>query len=252
MTTSHILQYTTHDQVAIITMNRPDKRNAVNLEMRQALFAAWEEFENDSALRVAILTGAGDRSFCAGRDLSENNGVSQKVFLPILGDNVSVTKPVIAAVNGSALGGGWFFTQMCDLVVAADHAVFGMPESKVGRAPAWAAWLHGVIPQKMIMELLLTGDPISAQRAKEIGFVNHVVPAGELMDKAMQLAQAVVATAPLSAAACKATVYAAAEMGRAAALQTAFHIMEPLYDSEDAKEGMRAFQEKRTPKWTGR
>ncbi|CFP47755.1 carnitinyl-CoA dehydratase [Bordetella pertussis] len=138
MNTSPTVRFETREQIAIITLNRPDKRNAINLEMRQALIAAWERFENDAALRVAILTGAGERSFSAGRDLSENTDLSQKTFLPILGDNVQASKPVIAAVNGAALGGGWFFTQMCDLVVAADHAVFGMPESKVGRAPAWA------------------------------------------------------------------------------------------------------------------
>ncbi|MGP1614494.1 MAG: enoyl-CoA hydratase/isomerase family protein [Pollutimonas bauzanensis] len=239
-------------QIAVITMNRPEKRNAINLAMREGLLAAWSRFETDPALRVAILTGAGDRSFSAGRDLSEDTEISQKTFLPILGDNVTVAKPVIAAVNGSALGGGWFFAQMCDLVVAADHAVFGMPESKVGRGPAWAAWLAGVIPQKMTLELLLTGDPIAAHRAAEIGFVNHVVPTAQLMAKAMELARAIVATAPLSAAACKEMVYASAEMGRAAALRTAFHIMEPVYQSEDADEGVLAFREKRAPRWTGR
>ncbi|AWP75204.1 enoyl-CoA hydratase/isomerase family protein [Bordetella bronchiseptica] len=252
MNTSPTVRFETREQIAIITLNRPDKRNAINLEMRQALIAAWERFENDAALRVAILTGAGERSFSAGRDLSENTDLSQKTFLPILGDNVQASKPVIAAVNGAALGGGWFFTQMCDLVVAADHAVFGMPESKVGRAPAWAVWLQGVIPQKLVLELLLTGNSIGAQRAAEIGFVNHVVPAAQLMDKAMELARAIVATAPLSAAACKEMVYAAAEMGRGAALRTAFHILEPLYRSEDAREGALAFREKRAPRWSGR
>ncbi|MGE0154588.1 MAG: enoyl-CoA hydratase/isomerase family protein [Reyranellaceae bacterium] len=239
------------DGVATITMNRPKKMNAINNEMREGLLQAWERVEADPDIRVAILTGAGPRAFCAGRDLAAATG-AQTQFLPFLGDNVSVGKPVIAAVNGLAYGGGWFFVQMCDIAVAAENATFALPEARFGRAPHWGAWLHGMVPQKVALELLLTGNAISAQRAYEIGLVNHVVPADQLMAKARQLAADIVACAPLSVQGAKAMVYAAAEMGRGAALRTAQQIFARAYDSEDAREGAAAFKEGRKPVWRGK
>lgn len=254
--TEEAILFETFGSVAVVTLNRPEQRNAINTAVREGLFAAWERFERDDALNVAILTAAGDQAFCAGLDLKEADALSLKLpprgFLPVLGDNVHVSKPVIAAVNGSAFAGGWMFAQMCDLCVAAEHATFGITEAKVGRGMPWGAPLAGMLPQRIVMELLLTGDPISAQRAREIGFVNHVVPFDALMPKAMELAERIAGNAPLTVRAARELVYLSAEMGRSAALRAAHHLFVPVYMSDDATEGPRAFRERRKPEWKGR
>lgn len=245
------LLFTVDGAVATITLNRPTKMNAIDNDMRERMLLAWQQVESDPAIRVAILTGTGDRAFCAGRDLAAAVG-AQTQFLPVLGDNVTVSKPVIAAVNGLAYGGGWFLVQMCDLAVAADTARFALPEARFGRAPHWGAWLHGMIPQKVALELLMTGNPITARRACEIGLVNHVVPADQVLARTRQLAADIVAAAPLSVLGAKEMVYLAAEMGRSAALRMATRVFSRVYDSEDAREGATAFKEGRKPVWRGR
>lgn len=249
------LLYEVRDGVAIITINRPAKRNAINRAVREGMFAAFAEFDKSDA-RVAIITGAGDAAFCAGMDLVEaaelGVGVPPPGYFPVLGDNVKMDKPVIAAVNGLALAGGWMMAQMCDLCIAADHATFGITEARVGRGMPWATPLIHMIPQRIAMEILLTGVPITAQRAREIGFVNHVVPAAELMPRAMEMALLIAQNAPLTVKAAKASLMAATEMGRSAALKEATAIFAPVYQSEDALEGPRAFREKRKPLWKGR
>ncbi len=248
--------YEVRGQVAIVTINRPEARNAINSGVREGLFAAWERFERDREVRVAVLTGAGDKAFCAGADLKEMSqkklGNLPRNFLPTLNVNVHLTKPVIAAVNGVAYAGGWALVQMCDLVVAAETARFAITEAKVGRGMPWAIPLTHMIPQKVLLEILLTGDPISAQRAYEIGFVNHVVPADQVLPKALALAETIAENAPLTVAAAKEMVYLATDMGRAAGLEAARHLFEHVYRSEDAQEGPRAFAEKRKPQWRGR
>jgi enoyl-CoA hydratase/carnithine racemase len=238
--------------VAVITLNRPEKRNVVNTAMRDAVLSAWRRFEADPAARVAILTGAGDKAFCAGRDLSEAASGHGHGFIPILRDEVSVTKPVIAAVNGAALGGGCFLALSCDLCVAAEHASFALTEARVGRAPIYAFWLNGVIPQKVALEMSMTGNPVDASRAYALGLVNHVVPATGLMDRAMALAGDLCAAAPLSVAATKAMLYETAGLDAASALELALARFKPVFESEDANEGILAFREKRPPHWKGR
>jgi enoyl-CoA hydratase/carnithine racemase len=244
--------YETRDQIAVITLNRPEKRNVVNTAMRDGVLEAWQRFDADPAVRVAILTAAGDKAFCAGRDLGEAASGHGHGFIPILRDEVSVTKPVIAAVNGAALGGGCFLAISCDLCVAAEHASFALTEVRVGRAPIYAFWLNGAIPQKVALEMAMTGNPIDARRAYELGLVNHVVPASELMDKAMALATDLCAAAPLSVAATKAMIYDTAGLDTVSALEMALARFEPVFESDDAMEGMRAFREKRPAQWTGR
>jgi enoyl-CoA hydratase len=244
------------DGIAVITIDRPQQRNAINRGVNEGLRQAFDRFEKDAALRVAILTGSGDKAFCAGMDLKEAAAMQLRVpprdFLPVLGDTIHVTKPVIAAVNGVAYAGGWLFAQMCDLCIAADHAVFGITEAKVGRGMPWAAPLTRMLPQRIVMELLLTGQPLTAQRAYELGYVNAVVPLAELRAKAMEMARAIAANAPLTVKAARELVYLSGEMGRSAGLRAAQHLFESVYLSEDAQEGPRAFAEKRPPKWTGR
>jgi enoyl-CoA hydratase/carnithine racemase len=163
-----------------------------------------------------------------------------------------VSKPVIAAVNGVAIAGGWVFAQMCDLCIAADHAVFGITEAKVGRGMPWAAPLIHMLPQRIVMELLLTAQPLSAQRAHELGYVNAVVPLGQLRERAFEMARTIAANAPLTVKAARELVYLSTEMAPTAGHPAAHHLFESVYLSEDAQEGPRAFAETRPPNWQGR
>jgi enoyl-CoA hydratase/carnithine racemase len=155
-------------------------------------------------------------------------------------------------VNGVAFAGGFLLAQMCDLCIAAGHARFAITEARVGRGTPWAAPLPWLVPPRIAMELLLTGMPITAQRAYEIGLVNAVVPLSDLRDATARLAGTIATNAPLSVRAAKATVYLAAELARSAAFEEAERIWDPVYRSEDAQEGPRAFSEKRAPQWRGR
>ena len=244
------------DGIAVITLNRPESRNALSREVREALAASWERFEGDAACRIAILTGAGEKSFCAGGDLKEMVETGMKVpardFIPIPYDNLELTKPTIAAVNGFAFAGGWLIAQACDLCVASTSAKFAITEVKVGRGSPWAAPLIHMIPQRIMMEIILTGKPITAQRAYEIGLVNRLAEPEALMHAAIALAHEVLEGAPLSVKAGRETVMLATEMGRAAALQAGRAAHELVYNSEDAQEGPQAFAQRRKPEWKGR
>jgi len=248
--------YEVRDRVAWVTINRPEARNALNKAARDGMRAAWERFNADETAAVAVLTGAGDKAFCAGGDLKEMADTSLKVpprdFMVYLNRTLKVEKPVIAAVNGLAYAGGFLLAQQVDLVVAADHARFAITEAKVGRGSPWAAPLGWLMPPRVAMEMLMTGDPISAQRAYELGLVNRVVPAEDLVAETQKLASTIAGNAPLSVRAGKALVYASAEMGWSAALDTGDRIYEQVYLSEDGQEGPAAFKEKRKPVWKGR
>jgi enoyl-CoA hydratase/carnithine racemase len=244
------------DGIAVITLNRPQTRNALGTDIRAGLFAAWDRFERDPALRVAILTGAGDKAFCAGGDLKEmvehRLAVPPRDMFPVPGDNIELTKPTIAAVNGIAFAGGWMIAQACDLCVASTRAQFAITEVKVGRSSPWATPLIHMIPQRVMMEIVLTGKPISAQRAYEIGLVNRLAEPDDLMAAAVALAADILDGAPLSVRAAREMVMLSTEMGRAAALRAARQVSESAYRSDDAQEGPRAFAEKRRPQWKGR
>lgn len=244
------------DGIAILTIDRPEQRNALSAEVRAGLFAAWERFEHDPALRVAILTGAGERAFCAGGDLKEmverQLRVPPRAMFPVPYENLRLSKPTIAAVNGVAFAGGWMIAQACDLCVASTTAKFGITEVKVGRGSPWAAPLIHMIPQRIMMEIILTGKPITAQRAYEIGLVNRLAEPADLMDAAIALALEILEGAPLSVQAGRDTVMLSTEMGRADAIEAAWAAHENCYNSEDAQEGPRAFAEKRKPEWKGR
>jgi enoyl-CoA hydratase/carnithine racemase len=243
------------DGIAVITLNRPEARNALGKDIRAGLFSAWDRFERDPALRVAILTGSGDKAFCAGGDLKEMTelrlAVPPRDMFPVPGDNIELTKPTIAAVNGVAFAGGWMIAQACDLCVASTRAQFAITEVKVGRSSPWAAPLIHMIPQRIMMEIVLTGKPITAQRAYEIGLVNRLAEPEGLMAAALALATEILDGAPLSVQAAREMVMLSTEMGRSAALRVARKVSERAYLSSDAQEGPQAFAAKRRPLWKG-
>ena len=248
--------YAVADGIATITIDRPEAMNAINQGVRDGLWAAFRDFvANDEAL-VAILTATGEKVFCAGADLKEMSDSGLKVpppdFLPYLNRNLMTDKPVIAAVNGLAYAGGFYLAQMCDLCIAAENARFAITEPRWSRGAPWAGPLPWLIPPRVAMELLVTAQPISAQRAYEVGLVNKVVPLDELAEAAHEMATTIAANAPLSVRAGKAMVYAVAETGWSGALKAGDRIYEKVYLSEDAQEGPLAFKEKRKPVWKAR
>jgi enoyl-CoA hydratase/carnithine racemase len=242
--------------IAVITIDRPEQRNCLSREVREGLRAAWARFEGDAGARIAVLTGAGDKAFCAGGDLKEMVETGLKVpprdMFPVPYENIKLTKPTIAAVNGVAFAGGWMIAQACDLCVASTNAKFAITEVKVGRGSPWAAPLIHMIPQRIFMEIVLTGKPITASRAYEVGLVNRLAEPGQALDCALDLAREVLEGAPLSVAAARETVMLATEMGRTAAIDAGYAAHEAAYNSADAQEGPRAFAEKRKPVWQGR
>lgn len=252
---SNELLYEVQDRVAILTINRPEKKNAINRAVGQLLFEAFAKFSADDSAHVAILTGAGN-TFCAGMDLSEAADLGTRIpprdFMPILGDNIEVAKPVIAAVQGYAAAAGWLLAQMCDLCVADDTARFAITEARFGRGMPWAAPLAHMLPQRIFLEVAMTGEALTARRAYDLGYVNRVTPAGEAQKGAKELAATIVANAPLTVRAAKQVARVAAEQGRTDALRASHQVFESVYLSEDALEGPRAFREKRKPNWKGR
>jgi enoyl-CoA hydratase/carnithine racemase len=253
---SDVVRYEIEDAVAWLTIDRPEARNALSKAVRDGLWEGFRRFADDASAAVLVLTGAGEKAFCAGGDLKEMSATSLRVpppdFLPYLQRTVKTDKPVIAAVNGVAFAGGFLLAQMVDLVIAADHARFAITEARVGRGSPWAAPLPWLIPPRVAMEIMVTAEPITAQRAYELGLVNKVVPLAELHDAAQAMARTIAANAPLSVRAAKSLVYLSAEHGWSAALDAADELYEPVYLSEDGQEGPRAFAEKRAPRWQGR
>lgn len=258
------------DGVMILTMNRPAARNALSPEMLVRLNGAWHEFRDSDELRVAILTGAGETDFCAGGDLKltmplitgarkpesewdERLMADLKQFTDAILRGFELYKPVIAAVNGNALGGGTEMTNACDLRVASDNAVFGTPEAKVGLLPGGGSItrLPRQIPYAKMMEILLIGDPFSAQEALDMGFVNAVVSPGELLDTALDYARRLAENGPLAVRKIKEGVLRSSGLPLDQALAIEDEVSAAVMTSKDAREGPRAFAEKRKPKFTG-
>ncbi len=247
--------YEVRNGVAWLTINRPEARNSLNKAVRDGLFDGVHRFNNDDDARVLVLTGSGEKAFCAGGDLKEMSEQKLTIppvdFVPQFGRNIAVEKPTIAAVNGVAFAGGFLLAQTCDLCVASTTATFGITEVKVGRGSPWAVPLPLMIPRRIVMELVLTGAPLSADRAYQIGLVNRLVDPADLVDVTQALGEEIAANAPLSVAAGKATVSLTAEHPLSEAFDLAEKIWEPVYLSTDAQEGMQAFKEKRRPVWKG-
>ncbi|ADI11769.1 putative enoyl-CoA hydratase/isomerase family protein [Streptomyces bingchenggensis BCW-1] len=245
--------------IALITLNRPQALNAVNAEVSAALGAALEEFAADPGLRVAVVTGAG-RAFCAGMDLKEA-AAGRDVMDPLHPEwgfagivRHSIGKPLIAAVNGPALGGGAEIVLACDLVVADENATFGMPEVRHGLYPAAGGVLRlqHRVPRNIAREIALTGTPVDAATAARWGLFNRVAPSGKSVDVALELAERVAAGAPLAVHAVKQLMSWGEGQAEAEAWVENDRTFQEIRASDDAKEGPRAFAEKRTPHWTGR
>ena len=255
MSDADTVSYEVSDGIATITLRRPDKLNAMNSAMREGIVATFKRFDADGAAKVAILTGEG-RAFCAGADLKEmadtKFGAPPAESIPHLGRTFHVSKPTIAQVNGIAYAGGFLLAQMCDLCPASEEAEFGLTEVRWGRGAPWATPLIWMLPQRIMMELLITGQPMPARRAYELGFVNRIAPAPSLAEETMALARVIVANAPLGVKAGRQLTYMACEMGRSAAFPVGDFCFEAAYKSEDAIEGPRAFRERRAPRWQGR
>jgi enoyl-CoA hydratase/carnithine racemase len=248
--------YEVRDDIAWLTINRPEARNALNKAVRDGIREKAQAFADDPDAQVLIITAAGDKAFSAGGDLKEMADVQMRIpprdLFVYFNRSLSTDKPIIAAVNGIAYAGGFLLAQMCDLVICADHATFAITEAKVGRGAPWAAPLAWMIGPRVAMELLTTGLPMTAQRAHEVGFINKVVPAADLLDEAGKLARTIADNAPLSVRAGKRLVYASASLGYHDMFEEAHRIFEPAYLSDDGLEGPRAFKEKRKPVWKGR
>jgi enoyl-CoA hydratase/carnithine racemase len=254
-----LVRFSIADGIATLTLDRPDQRNAINAAVAAGLLAAMDRFEADAGARVAVLTAAGDKAFCSGMDLKAfAAGEGPAIFGGRGGfagfTRYPRTKPVIAAVNGAVLAGGCELVLACDLVVAADTAVFGQPEVKRGlfAAAGGAIRLPRTIPRVRAMELLLTGDPIDARTALELGLVNRVVPLAALPEAARDLARRICANAPLAVRETLAIARRAGEPGGGDLWELNDTAWERVAASEDASEGPRAFAEKRPARWQGR
>jgi crotonobetainyl-CoA hydratase len=243
-----------------ITINRPSSLNALNPLAHREMSAALDTFAGDRELRVAVITGAGERAFCVGSDLKarveRNADDHPPTGVAGLTHRFDLAKPVIAAVNGLALGGGVEIVAACDLAIAADHAEFALPEPRVGLAALGGGGLQRLarsLPLKAAMDLVLTGRRIGAHEAKAMGLINEVVPRAELRAHTRRVAEMIIEGAPLAVEASKQVMLESREMASLeAALYARYAAADRMLASEDAKEGQRAFVEKRKPRWQGR
>jgi enoyl-CoA hydratase len=244
------------ERVLLITINRPDQRNAVNAAVARGIADALDELDGDTELTLGIITGAG-KGFCAGMDLKafvtgERPYADDRGFAGIT--QRAAVKPLIAAVEGFAVAGGLEVALSCDLIVAARGAKLGIPEVKRSLVAAAGAMLRlpRVLPRNLAMELALTGDPITAERGYELGLVNRLAEPGGAVDAAFELAAQIAPNAPLALAASKRVLTEVVDWPESEFWERQGEIVGPVMTSEDAREGATAFAEKRAPVWRGR
>ncbi|MEN3292785.1 MAG: (E)-benzylidenesuccinyl-CoA hydratase [Burkholderiales bacterium] len=250
------------DYVAIITLNRPEAMNSIDPETRQELKGIWARIHADDSIRVAILTGAGEKAFCTGSDLKKTmppkESFAQTTFGQAESDHLlaglTTDKPLICAINGYAMGGGMELALACDIRLASENAQFALSEVRIGSIPGAGGTqrLPRAIGASNAMLMLLTGDRIDAAEALRVGLVSKVVPAAELMSTAQTIARRIAQNAPLSVRAVKRLVRQGMDMPLNAAIDHERYVFGLLRDTEDRIEGRHAFQEKRTPAYKGR
>ncbi len=255
--------FSVDDHVARVTIDRAERMNAVDEDTADRLEEIWQRIEADSDVRVVVLTGSGDKAFCAGADMkAADNGKTGLAYWAEarrdgfggLALRKSLHVPVIARVNGLAVGGGFELVLGCDIVIAAEHASFGLPEGRVGRMPldGGMIMLPRLIPQKVAMGILLTGNRISARDAEKYGLVNEVVAESDLDDAVDKWVEQILKCAPLSVKAIKECVKETSDLSIDEARAKRLPSLIAALQSEDAEEGPRAFREKREPEWEGR
>ncbi|MDD4876599.1 MAG: enoyl-CoA hydratase-related protein [Dehalococcoidales bacterium] len=254
------LDYQKEGKIAIFTINRPEARNAMNLEVNRELSEAMADFRDDDDLWVGIVTGAGDKAFSAGADINELLPFLKKTadtpwrIMPNPSRGFELYKPLIAAVNGMALGGGCELALACDLRIAVENARFGQPEILLGLVPGAGGTqrLSRMIPSCKAAEMLLMGKPITAQEAYRIGLINKVVPREELMSTAMEWAETICKAGPLAVRASKEAMLKGSAMTLADGLRFENLLFTRIMDTEDFAEGVAAFNEKRKANFKGK
>ncbi|HEY2317885.1 MAG TPA: crotonase/enoyl-CoA hydratase family protein [Solirubrobacteraceae bacterium] len=244
------------DRILLVTLNRPDQRNAVNAAIAGGIAAALDELDGDAGLSIGVLSGAG-KGFCSGMDLKafvtgENPTIPGRGFAGIT--RRAADKPLIAAIEGFAVAGGLEVALACDLIVAARGARLGIPEVKRSLVAAGGGLLRlpRMLPRNVAMEMALTGDPILAERAHELGLVNRITEPGGALEAALELAETIASNGPLALAATKRILIESADWRDAEFFDRQEAIAAPVRDSQDAREGATAFAEKRAPVWQGR
>ncbi|MFV2054358.1 enoyl-CoA hydratase/isomerase family protein [Aliiroseovarius sp. YM-037] len=254
--------FTVEDHVACVTIDRPDRMNAMDTATQTRLAEIWDEVEGNADIRCVVLTGSGDRAFSAGADLKDDSGMSGVEYWKDISDTGfrrialrgTLTKPVIARVNGLALGGGLEMAMGCDIIIAADTARFGLPEAKVGRMPldGGMVMLPRLIPRNIAVGMMMTGRMASADDMARYGLVNSVVPADQLDAETDRWVADILSAAPLSLKSIKAVVRNTSEMSVHDAYAYESPELIAALNSEDADEGVTAFREKRAPVWRGK
>ncbi|MCK9517647.1 MAG: enoyl-CoA hydratase-related protein [Dehalococcoidia bacterium] len=251
--------YEKKDQVAVITINRPDALNSINAQASSEMLEAWEDFRDDPNLRVAILTGTGEKAFSTGMDLvatasGENQFAGRPAPFGGFTKRLPIYKPIIAAINGYCLAGGLELALTCDIRIATPDSRFGLPEVRWAIMPGAGGTqrLPRAIPQAWANYMILTAEQIDAETASQIGLISHVVPREELMDRAFQIANVICERGPLAVRTAKEAILRGQDMPLDHAMAYEDVLLARLFATEDAKEGPRAFAEKRKPEYKGR